>query len=119
MWADRVLAANENESQLDEEAKMKKVFFLIVLFFLLIVSSAWGQNMENAGSDYTMALQKKGQERVRAFEEYVKRYPDPKANVFTKYAFYWLALEHYNQKNYAGGDRRRKKRSPWASRKEE
>jgi tetratricopeptide (TPR) repeat protein len=83
------------------EAKMKKVLFLIVLFFLLIVSSAWGQNMENAGSDYTMALQKKGQERVRAFEEYVKRYPDPKANVFTKYAFYWLALEHYNQKNYA------------------
>ena len=80
---------------------MKKILFLIVLFFLLIVSSTWGQNLENAGSDYTMALQKKGQERVRAFEEYVKRYPDPKANVFTKYAFYWLALEHYNQKNYS------------------
>ena len=80
---------------------MKKILFLIVLFFLLIVSSTWGQNLENAGSDYTMALQKKGEERVRAFEEYVKRYPDPKANVFTKYAFYWLALEHYNQKNYS------------------
>jgi len=72
-----------------------------VLFFLLVVSSTWGQNLENAGSDYTMALQKKGQERVRAFEEYVKRYPDSKVNVFTKYAFYWLALEHYNQKNYS------------------
>lgn len=83
------------------EAKMKKILFLGVLLFLLIVSSTWSQDLENAGSDYTMALQKKGQERVKAFEVYVRKYPDPKANVFTKYAFYWLALEQYNQKNYS------------------
>ena len=80
---------------------MKKILFLGVLFFLLIVSSAWSQDLENAGSDYTMALQKKGQERVKAFDAYVKKYPDPKANVFTKYAFYWMALDQYNQKNYS------------------
>jgi hypothetical protein len=73
----------------------------IALIFLLAASFSWAQNLENAGIDYTTALQKKpGAERVAAFDAYIKNYPDPAQNVFTKLAYYWLTVDNYNTKNF-------------------
>jgi hypothetical protein len=43
---------------------------------------------------------KAGAERIAAFETYIKNYPDPSQNVFTKLAYYWLTFDSYNNKNY-------------------
>ncbi len=73
----------------------------IALIFLLTVSFAWAQDMENAGIDYTTALTKKaGSERIAALETYIKNYPDPAKNIFTKLSYYWLTVDYYNTKNY-------------------
>ena len=82
-----------------EDRKMK--LRAIALIVLLIASFAWTQDMENAGIDYTTALTKKsGAERIAALETYIKNYPDPAQNVFTKLAYYWLTVDNYNSKNY-------------------
>ncbi|MBE0665533.1 MAG: hypothetical protein IH584_06880 [Candidatus Aminicenantes bacterium] len=74
---------------------------VVALIMLMVGALAWSQNMENAGIDYTTALTKKGgPERISAFETYIKNYPDPAQNVFTKLAFYWLTVDYYNSKNY-------------------
>jgi hypothetical protein len=74
---------------------------VVALIFLLAGSFAWTQDMENAGIDYTTSLQKKpGEQRIVAFETYIKNYPDPAQNVFTKLAYYWLTVDNYNSKNY-------------------
>jgi tetratricopeptide (TPR) repeat protein len=74
---------------------------VFALIFLLAGTFAWAQDMENAGIDYTTALTKKGgAERIAAFESYLKNYPDPAQNVFTKLAYYWLTVDNYNSKNY-------------------
>jgi len=74
---------------------------VVALILLLAGAFAWSQDMENAGIDYTTALQKKpGEQRIAAFETYIKNYPDPAQNIFTKLAFYWLAVDNYNSKNY-------------------
>jgi hypothetical protein len=74
---------------------------VVTLIFLLAGSVAWTQDIENAGIDYTTALTKKaGAERIAAFENYIKNYPDPAQNVFTKLAYYWLTVDNYNSKNY-------------------
>jgi len=79
---------------------MKKSL-VAALIILLIGAFAWSQDLENAGIDYTTALQKKpGAERIAAFETYIKNYPDPVQNIFTKLAFYWLTVDNYNSKNY-------------------
>ena len=73
----------------------------VVLILLLAGSFAWTQDMENAGIDYTTAMTKKaGAERIAAFETYIKNYPDPAQNIFTKLAYYWLTFDSYNSKNY-------------------
>ncbi|MCX6553458.1 MAG: hypothetical protein NTZ12_00360 [Candidatus Aminicenantes bacterium] len=73
----------------------------LALIVLLAGSFAWAQDMENAGIDYTTALTKKsGPERIAALEAYIKNYPDPAQNVFTKWAYYWLTVDNYNSKNY-------------------
>jgi len=73
----------------------------IALIVLLAASFAWAQDMENAGIDYTTALTKKaGAERIAALDAYIKNYPDATQNVFTKLAFYWLTVDHYNTKGY-------------------
>ncbi len=79
---------------------MRKLTTVALIFFLATVFS-WAQNLENAGIDYTTALQKKpGTERISAFETYIRNYPDPAQNVFTKLAYYWLTVDNYNSKSY-------------------
>lgn len=74
---------------------------VVALIVLMLGAFAWSQNLENAGIDYTTALTKKGgAERITAFETYIKNYPDPAQNVFTKLAYYWLTVDYYNSKNY-------------------
>lgn len=73
----------------------------IALIMALTVAFSWAQNLENAGIDYTTALQKKpGGERIAAFEAYIKNYPDAGQNVFTKLAYYWLTVDNYKVKGY-------------------
>lgn len=73
----------------------------VALIILLAATFSWAQDAENAGIDYTTALQKKaGAERIAALETYIKNYPDPAQNVFTKLAFYFLTVDYYNTKNY-------------------
>ncbi len=73
----------------------------IALIIALAAALSWAQDMENAGIDYTTALQKKpGGERISAFETYIKNYPDPAQNVFTKLAYYWMTVDNYKVKNY-------------------
>jgi len=79
---------------------MKKLRAL-ALIVLLAGSFAWAQDMENAGIDYTTSLTKTSvAERITALEAYIKNYPDPAQNVFTKLAYYWLTVNYYNNKNY-------------------
>lgn len=79
---------------------MKKLL-TIALILALAAAFSWAQDLENAGIDYTTALQKKpGAERIGAFEAYIKKYPDPAKNVFSKLAYYWLTVDNYNSKNY-------------------
>ncbi len=79
---------------------MKKLL-TIAMILALAAAFSWAQSLENAGIDYTTALQKKpGAERISAFEAYIKNYPDPAKNVFTKLAYYWLTVDNYNTKNY-------------------
>ncbi len=79
---------------------MKKLLAIAVLLVLCSAPLIRAQELENAGVDYTQALEKKGLERIKAFEDYVKKYPDANANTFTKWAYYWLAVENYNSKRY-------------------
>ncbi|MBN2346525.1 MAG: hypothetical protein JXO51_09040 [Candidatus Aminicenantes bacterium] len=73
----------------------------VVLILAVAALFSWGQNLENAGIDYTTALQKKpGSERIAAFEAYIKNYPNPAQNVFTKLAYYWLTVDNYNSKHF-------------------
>jgi tetratricopeptide (TPR) repeat protein len=82
-----------------EDRKMK--LRVVALILLLAASFSWAQDMENAGIDYTTALAKTSAgERIAALEAYVKSYPDPVQNIFTKLAFYWLSVNYYNSKNY-------------------
>ncbi len=79
---------------------MKRVLWVLVMVAFL-AAFAVAQGYENAGVDYTTAIQKKGGEsRIRAFEEYVRKYPDAGQNIFTKLAYYWLAVDNYNTKQY-------------------
>jgi len=68
---------------------------------VFLAPAIWCQSLEEAGVDYTTALQKTpGDQRISAFREYVKKYPDANANIFTKLAYYWLTVDFYNTKNY-------------------
>jgi len=78
---------------------MKRLLSMVLLLLVGGGMMLLGQDI-NAGPDYTKALEKKGGERIRAFEEYIAKYPDTSKHTFTKYAYYWLALELYNQKKY-------------------
>lgn len=74
---------------------------MVALIILLTGTLAWSQDMENAGIDYTTALTKKaGAERIAALETYIKNYPDPVQNIFTKLAYYFLTVDYYNIKSY-------------------
>ena len=79
---------------------MKKLL-TITMIIAMAAAFSWAQNLENAGIDYTTALQKKpGSERIVALETYIKNYPDPAKNIFTKLAHYWLTVDNYNTKNF-------------------
>jgi len=72
---------------------MKKVLFLLLL--LMFSLSLFSQNYDNAGVDYTKAFMIKNKaQRIKAFEAYIKKYPDPTKNSFLKIAYYWLAADY-------------------------
>ncbi len=74
---------------------------IVAAILLLFLFPALRAQYEEAGPDYTMALQKKaGEARIQAFDQYIRKYPDTNQNMFTKYAYYWLAFDHYSGKNY-------------------
>lgn len=79
---------------------MKKITILfLAVFFTLNLTALLAY--ENAGPEYTQTLAIKGTaSRIQAFEAYIKKYPDVEQNMFTKFAYYWLAFDYYTVKNY-------------------
>ncbi len=79
---------------------MKKLFFIGALILLFIIP-IFSQNYENAGMDYTKAImQKTIKARITAFKTYIQQYPDTTKR-FTKLAYYQLALNYFQNKNYS------------------
>lgn len=79
---------------------MKKLFFIGALILLFIIP-IFSQNYENAGMDYTKAImQKTIKARITAFKAYIQQYPDTTKR-FTKLAYYQLALNYFQNKNYS------------------
>ena len=79
---------------------MKKLFFIGVLILLFIIP-IFSQNYENAGMDYTKAImQKTIKARITAFKAYIQQYPDTTKR-FTQLAYYQLALNYFQNKNYS------------------
>jgi hypothetical protein len=79
---------------------MKKLFFIGALILLFIIP-IFSQNYENAGMDYTKAImQKTIKARITAFKAYIQQYPDTTKR-FTKFAYYQLALNYFQNKNYS------------------
>jgi len=75
--------------------------FFILFFLSLFVISLLSQSYDNAGADYTKAFMIKDKaQRIKAFETYIKKYPDPTKNSFLKLAYYWLAADYSITKNF-------------------
>lgn len=83
---------------------MRKLIFLIVMAAMLMFSLS-AQEDVNYTKDYIDALQKSGQERIDAMKSYIQKYPDTTSS-FTRLAYYWLALDYYQTKNYSEAIRR-------------
>jgi len=79
---------------------MKKLFFIGILTLIFIIP-IFSQNYEDAGMDYTKAImQKTIKAKITAFKAYIKQYPDTTKR-FTKLAYYQLALNYFQNKNYS------------------
>lgn len=79
---------------------MKKL--LLALFVLIIVVfTAFPQDYDNAGMDFTKALyeNKTPSARITAFKAYIAKYTDT-TNKFVRLAHYQLALNYFENKNY-------------------
>jgi hypothetical protein len=77
---------------------MKKSI-LMVLIAVIIAIPCIGQDDVGYTKDYIDAMQKTGTARIDALQAYVKKYPDTTGQ-FTRLAYYWLALDFFNVKNY-------------------
>lgn len=78
---------------------MKKLIFMVLIAAAIIVIPCMGQDDVGYTKDYIDAMQKTGTARIDALQAYVKKYPDTTAQ-FTRLAYYWLALDYFNVKNY-------------------
>ena len=80
---------------------MKKLTFLL-LIVLVTLSVAYSQDYDNAGMDYTKALyeNKTASTRITALKKYISTYTDT-SNKFVKLAYYQLALNYFENKNYS------------------
>ena len=73
--------------------------FLIVL---IVITLSYSQDYDNAGMDYTKALyeNKTASARIAALKAYIKNYTDT-SNKFVKLAYYQLALNYFENKQYS------------------
>ena len=80
---------------------MKKLTFLLMIA-LVTISITYSQDYDNAGMDYTKALyeNKTASSRITALKKYISTYTD-KSNKFVKLAYYQLALNYFENKNYS------------------
>ena len=80
---------------------MKKLTFLL-LIVLVTLSVTYSQDYDNAGMDYTKALyeNKTASTRIIALKKYIITYKDT-SNKFVKLAYYQLALNYFENKNYS------------------
>ncbi len=80
---------------------MKKLTYLL-LIVLVTISVTYSQDYDNAGMDFTKALyeNKTAPARITAFKKYISTYTD-KSNKFVKLAYYQLALNYFENKDYS------------------
>ena len=77
---------------------MKKLSFLILISFFIILPCL-GQDDLGYTKDYIDAMQKTGNERISGLKAYIQKYPSTSGQ-FTRLAYYWLALDYFQAKNY-------------------
>lgn len=77
---------------------MKKLSLLILISFFVILPCL-GQDDIGYTKDYIDAMQKTGNDRIAALKAYIQKYPDTSSQ-FTRLAYYWLALDYFQAKNY-------------------
>ncbi len=84
---------------------MKKLTFLL-LIVLVTCAVAYSQDYDNAGMDYTKALyeNKTASTRIAALKKYISTYTDT-SNKFVKLAYYQLALNYFENKDYSNAVR--------------
>ncbi len=81
---------------------MKKFILLLVVFALVALPSLADkkEDLELARTqDYIAAATKQGQAKVNALLAYIKKFPDT-TQKWTKFAYYSLAIEYFQVKNY-------------------
>jgi tetratricopeptide (TPR) repeat protein len=77
---------------------MKKLSLVLLISFFIILPCL-GQDDIGYTKDYIDAMQKTGNERISALKAYIQKYPDVTGQ-FTRLAYYWLALDYFQAKNY-------------------
>lgn len=84
---------------------MKKLI-LSLLIVLVSINFVYSQDYDNAGMDYTKALyeNKTAAARISALKDYIKNYTDT-SNKFVKLAYYQLALNYFENKQYSNAVR--------------
>ncbi|MCI0470760.1 MAG: tetratricopeptide repeat protein [Candidatus Aminicenantes bacterium] len=82
---------------------MKKLTFigLVLIMVMLFGFAQKEEDLEVARTqDYIAATTKQGAEKIKALTDYIKKFPDVKQK-WTRYAYYSLATEHFQTKNYS------------------
>lgn len=78
---------------------MRKLILITMTLALLLLPLV-GQDDVGYTKDYIDAMQKPaGNARIAALKAYVTKYPDTTGQ-FTRLAYYWLALDYFQVKNY-------------------
>ena len=83
---------------------MRRIMLIIILVLLFLSPGFSIQSDDDAeisrAQDYTNAVLKRTpEEKIAAFEEYIKKYPDT-SQKFTKLAYYMLTVNHFYNKDY-------------------
>lgn len=79
---------------------MRKLL-MVLSILMILVFTAFPQDYDNAGMDYTKALyeNKTSSARITAFKSYINKYTDT-TNKFVRLAYYQLALNYFESRKY-------------------
>ncbi|MCK5056055.1 MAG: tetratricopeptide repeat protein [Candidatus Aminicenantes bacterium] len=83
---------------------MKKLTFFM-LFFIVVAFLGFSQKNQDRElartQDYIAAATKQGAAKIKALKDYIKKFPNTRQK-WTRYAYYSLATENFQSKNFSG-----------------